>query len=492
MSSTDFARADLVPPALAAPSADVAPASYVGDAPAAPVVPVERWNLVTRIAFRFTAVYLVLYGVLATGQIFGGMIRPIVFDLFGPVTRYFGWNISGWFNPHYWPSVQNLGNHIATKWWGFAEPSRGWHQGGGDKPFDWALAYGLLLIAAAIAAVWSAVDWKRVSYPRLHGWLRLFLRVAVGTQMISYGFAKAFPMQMPFPPLTGMLGSYGDLGLMRILWFQVGSSPAYEIFTGCAEVAAGILLLFPGLTTVGALFGIAVTSQIWILNMTFDVPVKNLSMHLLIMCIVLLIPEAWRLAQILVLRRPIGLAPEPRLFKNVTRQRVAIALQVVFAAYVVIWGGSGYLSAKANWANNPANQPKPPLYGIWTVDKMMINGVERAPLLSDYDRFHRIIFERPHSVTFQRTNSQYMPLPARVDLPNNTIKFTTDVPNPFLRPGTPKPPVQEFGQMTIQQPTPDKLILEGIIHGRPTRLEATHWDHTKNFRLMQAKFRWIQ
>lgn len=484
MSSSDLARTDLIAPAVAAGAA-VSSSPLLADSLRQGVQP-ERWNLATRVAFRFTAAYLVLYALCGTPQIFWGMFGPVL-QLFGPVLRFFSINVTA---PHAWPPVQKMANHIAINWWGFAEPSRGWHQGGGDKPFDWALAYGLLLVATAITVVWSAVDWKRVSYPRLHAWLRLCLRVVVGTQMVSYGFAKAFPMQMPFPPLTGLLGAYGDLNLMRILWFQVGSSPAYQVFTGCAELLAGVLLLIPGLTTVGALVGVAVVSQVWILNMTFDVPVKNLSMHLLIMCVVLLIPELRRLFQILVLRRHAALPREPRLFRNVTAHRVALALQVVFAAYVVIW--SGFFPAKARWtATNPANQ-RPPLYGIWTVDKMMIDGVERAPLLTDYDRWRRIVFDRPHSVAFQRITDGYQTLPARVDLEKKTIWFTNDVPNPFQRPSTPKPPVQEFGAMTIQQPAPDKLILDGTLNGKQIRAEATYWDHQKNFRLMQAKFRWIQ
>lgn len=488
MSNSEFARNDIVTSGLADTSLAAKATVDVADVPAPPVTPRVRWNVLTRLGFRFTAAYLVMFCLFATQQIFYSMFGPILFQLFGPVLRFFKWNITP---PHSWGPIQKMANHIAIKWWGFAEPSKGWHQGGGDKPFDWALVYGLLLIAAAVTVVWSAVDWKRPNYERLHAWLRLWIRVAVGTQMVSYGFAKAFPQQMPYPGLMTMMSPYGNLNLMGVLWSEIGSSPAYEIFTGCAEVLAAALLLIPGLTTIGALVGIAVTSQVWILNMTYDVPVKNLSMHLLIMCIVLLLPDAKRLGEILVLKRRTGLPAEPRLFKKPTVQRVAIGLQAVFAAYVLIWGSSGYLGAKASWAQNPANQPKPPLYGIWIVDKMMINGVERAPLISDYDRWRRIVFDRPYSVRFQRTNDSNLDMPALVDLEKKIIRFTNDVPNPFQRPGAAKPPVREFGQMTIQQPAPDKLVLDGTLTGRQIRVETTYWD-PRNFRLRQAKFRWIQ
>jgi hypothetical protein len=45
-------------------------------------------------------------------------------------------------------------------------------------------------------------------------------------------------------------------------------------------------------------------AQVFMLNMSFDVPVKILSFHLLLMSLVLLAPQIRRLANVLVLERP--------------------------------------------------------------------------------------------------------------------------------------------------------------------------------------------
>jgi hypothetical protein len=37
--------------------------------------------------------------------------------------------------------------------------------------------------------------------------------------------------------------------------------------------------------------------------------------------------------------------------------------------------------------------PQPPLYGVWIVDKMQINGVERQPLVTDYERWRRVVVQ---------------------------------------------------------------------------------------------------
>jgi len=48
---------------------------------------------------------------------------------------------------------------------------------------------------------------------------------------------------------------------------SMGSAPAYEIFTGLAEVAGGLLLIVPRTTTLGALISLADMTQVFTLNM---------------------------------------------------------------------------------------------------------------------------------------------------------------------------------------------------------------------------------
>ena len=90
--------------------------------------------------------------------------------------------------------------------------------------------------------------------------------------MMVYGMSKAVPLQMPFPFLTTLLERYGDFSPMGVLWSSIGASPAYEIFTGCAELLGGVLLIFPRTTTLGALVCLADAIQVFLLNMTYDVP----------------------------------------------------------------------------------------------------------------------------------------------------------------------------------------------------------------------------
>jgi hypothetical protein len=77
---------------------------------------------------------------------------------------------------------------------------------------------------------------------------------------------------------------------MAVLWLQVGTSHPYEMVLGAIEVVAGALLFVPRTVTLGALVSLAGTGQIFLLNMTYGVPVKILSFHPVLMSALLLAP----------------------------------------------------------------------------------------------------------------------------------------------------------------------------------------------------------
>lgn len=227
---------------------------------------------------------------------------------------------------------------------------------------------------------------------RLNAWFRTLIRFGLGTSLATYGWIKAFPLQMSYPSLTRLLEPYGDFSLMGVLWAKIGASPAYETFTGCAEL--------------------------FVLNMTYDVPVKLFSLHLVAMSLVLLAPDARRILDFFVLKRPTDPPRDGRLFRRVLVHRIALAVQVIFAAWVM-W--SGFQSASTAYATRGPGAPKPPLYGIWVIDRMTIDGVERAPLVTDYDRWRRLVFQFPNVITFQRMDNSILSFQAKVDEAAGTI-----------------------------------------------------------------------
>ena len=237
------------------------------------------WPLALRVAFRFCFAYLALYS--ATTQILQGLL-PLPFlelpDLGGL------------------PPVRPLVMWVAAHVFGVKTPLIYSGSGSGDKTFDWVLAFCVLVAAVAGTCVWSVLDRKRPNYASLYKWLHLFVRVAVGSEFILYGMSKVVPLQMPYPFLAKLVEPFGSFSPMGMLWSSIGASPAYEVFVGLAETVGGVLLLIPRTALLGSLICLADAIEVFVLNMTYDVPVKLFSFHLVLMTVFLLAPEMRRLA----------------------------------------------------------------------------------------------------------------------------------------------------------------------------------------------------
>jgi hypothetical protein len=424
----------------------------------APTEPEARWSAATRIAFRFCFLYFGLY--VLTTQMLGGLWvlrKPSPPDL-GATGRMKGlvvWVATHVFHVHY-QYVTNL-------------------TGSGDKTVDWIHAFCLFVFSAIATAVWSLADRRRANYRSLHTWFHLFLRFAAGTTMVGYGMVKAIPLQMPAPNLTRLLEPFGNFSPMGVLWYSIGASFPYERFAGCMELAAAMLLFIPRLSTLGAMILVADSVQIFALNMTYDVPVKLFSLHLILMGFVLLAPEMRRLTNVLVLNRTAGPSTLLPLARGVAARRMLIAAQLLFGVYVL---GSAFVGARGSYGRFGAGAPKPPLYGIWIVEKMVANGVERAPLVTDVGRWRRVIFQNATTMSFWQMDDTFISFPAVVDTTAKTIVLNNSAK-------------QQIGRLTYEQPTQEVLILTGDVTGQQVRLETRLFDRNRLL-LVSRGFRWIQ
>ena len=277
--------------------------------------------------------------------------------------------------------------------------------GSGDKTFDWVHAFCVLVISLAHHVVWSVVDRHADLRSRLEKWFRLFVRFALGSTMVSYGMVKAIPLQMPPPTLTRLLEPYGYFSPMGVLWASVGASRAYEIVIGCAELTGGVLLFLPQTAPLGALICLIDTIQIFILNMTYDVPVKLFAFHLIVLSLLLLAPQIPQLFRVLVLSGFGTPSTDSEAVPSLRPGRRLVAAQILFGIYIVAINLYG---ARQAWWQYGGGAPKSPLYGIWNVDQMSIDGQIRSPLLTDYDRWRRVIFDRPGSMALQRMNDSFV------------------------------------------------------------------------------------
>lgn len=166
--------------------------------------------------------------------------------------------------------------------------------GSGDTSYAWAQLFSFLIIAVFGSFVWTIIDRKRNSnYSSLTWWFNNFIRYYLASVAFSYGIIKLFAQQMPFPSLSQLATPLGDFLPMRFSWMFFGYSTTYQMFSGIIEILVAVLLLYRKTVTLGALLGVGVFTNVFILNLSYDIPVKQFSMLLLIFFIFLATKD-WR------------------------------------------------------------------------------------------------------------------------------------------------------------------------------------------------------
>jgi hypothetical protein len=446
--------------------------------PTQPQSDIPSWNLTLRIAFRFWMVYLGLY-CLAT-QVVTSLFSPTEGAVFpDPATLWPLRSVISWTGAH----ILHV-NAPVTVFWGA-------NSGSTDDMFAWVMTFCLLMIATAATIVWSLLDRSRANYAELHKWFGLFVRFAIAGQMFLYGWAKVFLVQMRYPSLTRLLQPLGTFTPMGLLWNSIGSAPGYQIFCGFAEVAGGLLLILPRTATLGALISLADMIMVLTLNMTYDVPVKLLAFHLILLSCFVLAPDVPRLVRFLLLNRATVPSTQVRLFRGIRANRIAVAAQIILGLWLI---GVNVHHFRVYWNTQGGGRPLPPLYGVWEVKQMSIDEQPRPPLLTDSTRWRRAIFDLPSRncagvytqtrytqastcLAFQRMDDSFAPYGASVNLSDRTLALTKSDDKNWR------------ASFTFQRPVGDQLILDGRMDNHQVHMELQRTDRNL-FPLVSRGFHW--
>ena len=343
-----------------------------------PESPSRSWSLPKRIGYRALLAYLFLF------------FFPFPAGLVNP-----GW-LGGAFDRVWARVIPWFGGLLHI---GIPRLNNG---GSGDSTFDQLRVVCMAIVAMAAAAVWSFVDRKRADYRTLNAYARIWMRYVLAVCMLTYGSVKVLMVQFEPPGYGRLIQPVGEMSPMALLWTFMGSSALYTTFTGVTEVAAGLLLLFRRTTTLGALVAAAIMTNVFVLNLSYDVPVKLGSLHILILAIVLLGPEAGRLIDFLVLNRPTGpadLGPVP--------SSRAVAWSLAGLKLVLVVGLLGYLSwdTVTQYRDHIARREKEPVApeGNYTVDSFTRDGRKVRPPVLNPDDFEWKTFSLREGVIGIRT-----------------------------------------------------------------------------------------
>jgi hypothetical protein len=346
--------------------------------------------------------------------------------------------------------------------------------GSGDTTYNYIELATFLTLSLVAAVVWTLIRRGAPVADRTRDFLRNYVRLYLATVLLSYGWHKVIPLQMPAPGPDRLLQPIGDMSPMGMLWTFMGSSPAYEIFAGLGEVIAGLLLFWRRTALFGTLFGAAVLTNVVVLNFCYDVPVKIFSSHLLLMCLFLLAPHVARLVSILILNlpaQPVVLRPFP-LRRPWLRRTAAVAAFAFFAWVALVPVYANYQMYNTLGGGAPAG----PLHGTFRVESFSRDGVlDRAN--PDDARWVRLGLAG-FVGTIQRADGHTVRLRLAVDAQKKTLTFT--------RREDPKNPIV----LRYSQPGPDQVRIEGKFEGGET-VALLRREGEASSLLMSRGFHWI-
>ena len=259
----------------------------------------------------------------------------------------------------------------------------------------------------------------------------------------------------------------------------MGASKSYEIFAGLVEMLGGILLFFPRLATLGALVSTAATVNVFLLNISYDVPVKILSFHLLLMPLWLLLPETKRIVSFLILNRDVKHQTMTPFFQRKWLNTAMLVAQVLFGLYLTVasLNDSYHVAKRMGYLAS-----KPPLYGIWMVEEFTVNGGASVQP-DDPMRWQRVIVDSNLVVAFQSVSGNWQRLIHQTDMQKKTITL-------WRRQGwLDKAKGQEM-QIGFDRLPADVITLDGKLDGKQIHARLHHIPQPR-FLLNTRGFHWI-
>ena len=394
-------------------------------------------------AVRFCFVYFVLW--CAATQVLGGVLLTPFGGLpaLGPL-----WPMR--------PVTEWIGPHL------FGVEARFEPGNSGDTLFYWVQTFWILAISAIAAAIWSLANPKaQIPSPKSQAWFRIFIRFALAAQMFYFGMAKIIPTQFLPPALTTLVQPIGNMPRSTLLWVFMGSSTPYQVVTGGAEIAAGILLISPRTAPLGALIALADMIQVFTLNMAYDVGLKQLSFHFIVMALLVLAPDLRRLVAAVVR----------------TNERPHLA-QIAVGVYLL---GTFTLLQIPRWSapDGPAH-PRSPLYGIWDIDQLTVDARVQPAVLNEYDRrWRRAIFDYADRMAFQRTDDSLARYGASIDASRRTVTLSKGNSQTWR------------ADFSFDETSSGELTLDGRMDGHAIRMHLSLVG-LDTFPLLNSDFRWVR
>tara|TARA_Y100000034_G_scaffold7140_1_gene7905 strand:+ start:21188 stop:22468 length:1281 start_codon:yes stop_codon:yes gene_type:complete len=297
--------------------------------------------------------------------------------------------------------------------------------GSGDTTYNYFEVLVFFILAIIGTIIWSLIDRKRTNYDWLLRFFRVYVSYYVAGYMLSYGFSKVFYLQFSEPSFLQLFRTYGESSPMGIAWTFMGASKTYTMFSGFAEVIGGLLLFYRRTRTIGALVVFAVMFNVFMMNMSYDIPVKLFSFHLMIKALFIASLDYKRILNLFVFRKPLAISNELKpLFQNRNWRIAGRVLKFVFIGYAIYI----YMNSSLEYSKQRYEGPKPFFYGVYNTESYIKNNDSIPPLLTDKTRWKRLIMDRGYLdkyMIIRGMNEQSRWYTYEIDSVKSTVKMTS-------------------------------------------------------------------
>jgi hypothetical protein len=181
-------------------------------------------------------------------------------------------------------------------------------------------------------------------------------------------------------------------------------------------------------------------------QLLYSGPALLSSVVLLALSLLLLAPDLRRLADGLVLDRPVEPVPEARYFdRPEDDRRLRAAIAVLGLALV------GFGVARSALRFRELHPERPPLYGAWSVETLRLDG-QAVPPFAEPGAWGWLAFDRPGEVVVERRIGSRQRHAVAVDERAKTLRLAGGSGG--------------GDTLAFAQPEPHRLILDGRVEGR--------------------------
>jgi len=282
---------------------------------------------------------------------------------------------------------------------------------------NWVL---FAVLAGIGSLVWARLDAQRREYTVLCYWLRVLVRYRLAFVLITYGFVKFFPLQMPYPSLSNLLTNYGDYFAWKIYFQTVGIAPKYESFLGFVEILAAFLLFNRRTVTfgVGLIFGFL--GNVAVANGFYAIGEAVLSTFIVLLAAFLFAYDIPRLYDLLVREVPARANKFSYSF-NAKARRLRLLAKAAFLLFVLIFAYKAF----DNYTNDPYKIPHTPgldkAYGYYQVREFVLNKDTIPYSKTDPNRWQDVIFEKWSTLTIRQNR------PVKIDFSSGEAVHEKDI-----------------------------------------------------------------